>query len=309
MKSEKEEAKMDLVNLVLKRMLKKNQTFYDHEKRRDYKALREGELAQSSLGYKKPDDVKIEDKPLAGIPCEFLTKEANPKDKVIYYIHGGGFVQGCSATRRMLTIKLAEDMGYNVISVDYSLSPESWFPKGLEECLKVYQEILKTYKPESVAFLGESAGGNLVLALGLLAKDRKVPLPSCIVSFSPVTQSSNQTESFKNNAKKDYIVNYTIKQELIDAYLHGDESLLANPYVCPLYGDLKGLPPIFLNYSDSEVLADDTLLFNKKAQEAGVETVLTVGHNQIHTYPLIPMLKAAKPVFAKLKPFLDSKIK
>lgn len=80
--------------------------------------------------------------------------------------------------RRNFTGYVTKKLGFNVLSVDYCLTPENPFPKGIEDCLKVYKEVLKEYDSNKIVFFGESAGGSLVLALALMAKIRGAPITS-----------------------------------------------------------------------------------------------------------------------------------
>lgn len=123
-----------------------------------------------------------------------VSQTGNPKEKIIYYIHGGGFVGACTKERMPFVSTLVREFGYNVFSVDYRLAPEFMHPCAVYDCLDGYQWLFERYAPENILLLGESAGGTLVLALSLLLRDRGLPLPKAVYANSPAAQMAEYTE-------------------------------------------------------------------------------------------------------------------
>ncbi len=238
-----------------------------------------------------------------------LKKAENPKDKLIYYIHGGGFNGACTRDRMNFVSALVKDFGYNVFSIDYRLAPEFMFPCGLEDCFDGYKWLLESYKAKNILLVGESAGGNLVLALSLLLRDKALALPCAVYANSPVVQFSKITESYeKFSLKKDFIVVKGITENLCGVYF--EEKDKENPYVAPYFANLEGLPPIFLSASNCECLRDDSVLMAEKLKKAGNDCTLRLYDGLCHAFIMSPeMKKVVKLAYPHFKEFLNKYLK
>lgn len=219
-----------------------------------------------------------------------VSKAENPEEKIVYYIHGGGFVGACTKERMAFVSALARDFGCNVFSIDYRLAPEFMHPCALYDCFDGYEWLLQKYSPENILLLGESAGGTLVLTLSLLLRDRGLPLPKAVYSNSPVTQLADYAESFDRfSLKEDFIITKGIIENTEGLYFNNEEA--KDPYVSPLYADLKGLPPIFLTASECECLLDDSRIMYNKLLEAGNDTRLKTYPGLCHAFIISPQMK------------------
>jgi epsilon-lactone hydrolase len=197
-----------------------------------------------------------------------FTKEGNPSDKVVYYIHGGGFTGACTRERMRFVSTMVKRLGYNVFSIDYRLAPEFKQPSALNDCLDGYAHLLKSYQSQNIVYVGESAGGTLALTLAMLARDRGLPAPKAIYANSPATQLADITDSYRRfSLKKDFIVTSTIIPNLEGIYCEKKDA--KDPYVSPLYGNLKDLPPITITASQCECLLDDAVMMYGALKAAG----------------------------------------
>lgn len=156
---------MSLIHFIVYNIIKKGKKEFDKNNPPDYVLRREQEIQSRA-----PKNVKVEQIANDGVNGEYLSKGNNPEDKVLMYIHGGGFVGGSPAARRAFTGYTAKKLGYNVYSIDYRLAPEYAFPFGAEDCLKAYKMLVEKYGARNICLIGESAGGNLVLSVALQAK-------------------------------------------------------------------------------------------------------------------------------------------
>lgn len=219
-----------------------------------------------------------------------IAKKGNPEEKIVYYIHGGGFVGACTKERISFVSALANDFGCNVFSIDYRLAPEFMYPCALYDCLDGYEWLLKKYVPENILLLGESAGGTLALTLSLLLRDRGLPLPKAIYSNSPATQLAGYAESFDRfSLKEDFIITKGIIENTEGLYFNREDA--KNPYLSPLYADLKGLPPIFMTASECESLLDDSRMMYDKLLEAGNDARLKTYPDLCHAFIVSPQMK------------------
>lgn len=238
-----------------------------------------------------------------------VSKTGNQKEKIVYYIHGGGFVGACTKERMPFVSALVNDFGCNVFSIDYRLAPEFMYPCALYDCLDGYEWLLKEYAPENILFLGESAGGTLVLALSLLLRDRGLPLPKAVYANSPAAQMVEYTESYERfSLKEDFIVVKGILENTEGIYFHKEDA--KDPYVSPLYGDLKGLPPVFITASECECLLDDARMMADRLREAGSDARLKTYPGLCHAFIISPQMKpVVRLAYPDLREYINEQLK
>jgi epsilon-lactone hydrolase len=214
-------------------------------------------------------------------------KEGNPTDKIIYYIHGGGFTGACTKERMGFVGAMVKKLGFNVFSIDYRLAPEFKQPCALEDCLDGYRYLLSTYASKEIVYVGESAGGSLALSLALLVRDQGLASPKAIYANSPATQLVEITDSYRRfSLKKDFIVTASIIPNMAGVYYEGDEA--KNPYVSPLYANLHDLPPITLTASECECLLDDAIMMYGTLKVAGNDSHLFTYPGLDHAFIMLP---------------------
>ena len=176
-----------------------------------------------------------------GVDGEWISPANAPEDKAILYFHGGGFRIGSVASHRDLIAQIALASGCRVLAINYRLAPEHRFPAALDDALAAYGWMLdRGLKPGNVAFAGDSAGGNLVLAAMLALRERGLPLPVAAVLMSPWTDLAATGASYVSRAEADPIHQRPMILALAKNYL-GGQGDPCDPLVSPLYADLSGL--------------------------------------------------------------------
>ncbi|HZU85999.1 MAG TPA: alpha/beta hydrolase [Anaerolineaceae bacterium] len=230
------------------------------------------------------------------------------KDKVILYFHGGGYVIGSAHGHLPITAKFVLGSDTGALLFDYRLAPEHPFPAGLEDALSAYRYLLgQGIHPDRIVFMGDSAGGGLCLATLLAARDQGLPLPAAAVALSPWTDLKNTGESYETNAKVDTLT-WRESQVVFSKYYVGEQDP-GQPWISPLYGDLRGLPPLLIFVGGDELLRDDSTRFAEKAQQAGVEVTLRVGAGMFHCYPACaPAFPEATQALEEICGFIRAKI-
>ena len=230
-----------------------------------------------------------------GLSAEWLQPTAKAKvpmaeNAVIFYCHGGGYISGSCSDHRALVSKLVVYSGVRLILFEYRLAPEHPFPAALEDTLAAYRWLLTQINPNTrIIISGDSAGGGLCLATLLALKDlvsqgeTGLQLPVAGISISPNTDMklTGKPNHAKASVEPAGMAVYCSK------YYVGDNDP-CRPYISPLFGDLRGLPPLLIIAGDEEGGLDDSVRFADKAQAAGVDVKLIVGKGQIHCYPLLP---------------------
>jgi monoterpene epsilon-lactone hydrolase len=256
--------------------------------------LRE-EYAKAALrAGKMPAGIEVTPVSADGLTAEWITEGAHwvtagaPIDKVIFYTHGGGYVTGSCQDHRMHVAKFVQGSGVGAFLYDYRLAPEHPYPAAVEDSITAYRWLLgQGVSPERIVIVGESAGGGLCLALLLALRDSGLPLPAAGVALSPWTDLKCTGDSYRTNAQADIstLGSWTVWGK----YYAGDNDP-ALPWISPLYGDLRGLPPIMIQVGDAEILLDDAVRFAQKAEAAGVEVTLRVWPGMVHCFPLLAPL-------------------
>lgn len=283
---------MSLLHTIIFKVLMKNRTFYEPGKK-DYEAARRGEIATAAY-ERLPKGVTLRSEALGGVPAEWVEKDGNPTDRIVLYIHGGGFVTGCSEARRGFTGHVAGKLGFNLVSIDYRLAPEHPFPAGAEDCLAAYRALLDYFPSEKIVLLGESAGGNLVLSLLVQIKREGLPFPAASFAIAPTVQYDRELPSYRDNLPTDCIVT-NLTDEVCDVYLRSrDGAVLKDPVAAPYYGDYYGCTPVVLWASTTEVLYDDSVLMFDRLKAQGITTKLYLRRGMLHTWLIIPALPESK---------------
>lgn len=238
-----------------------------------------------------PPEVQITPATVGGIAAEWLRPIGAPQDKLILYVHGGGYVAGSCADHRGFVASFAKRLGYAALSYDYRLAPEHPYPAAVEDSLAVYRALLERYRPEDILVAGESAGGGLALALLFALKQARLPMPCAAVAISPwidltCASPGYRTRNARSVAPRD---SWTVFSH---HYAAGQDR--HDPLMSPLFGDPSGLPPLLINAGCDDELFDESEAFALKARDAGVAVSFRAGVGMIHCYPLLaPMFREA----------------
>lgn len=244
---------------------------------------------------------------IEGIKSEWLIPENAPSDKLILYVHGGGYVSGSCSDHRGFVSKFAKNTGITNLIYEYRLAPEHPFPAALDDSVKIYQWVLAAgYKPANILFAGESAGGGLLLALLLALKEQGIALPTAAVSISPWTDLTCSGDSYRT--KHSVSVAPMNSWNVFSKHYVGSNRA-NDPLISPLFGDLKGLPPLLINSGADDELFDDGEKFAQKAKAAGIDVTFRKGTGQVHCYPLLaPMFPEATEAMNEIVDFIQKNL-
>ncbi len=245
----------------------------------EQRAAMESDFTQLPLA----PDVRCEAVDAGGVPAEFVSTPESDEGRVIYYLHGGGYVIGSIITHRDIASRLARAAKARILLVDYRLAPENPFPAAVEDSVAGYRWLLSSgVKPGRVVIAGESAGGGLTAATLVALKEAGEPLPAAAVCVSPWADMECTGESMVTRADADPMVQRDTLLEMTRTYL-GDTDP-RSPLASPIYADLTGLPPLLIQVGTAEVLYDDAKRLAEKAESAGVEVVLEPWEDMIHMW-------------------------
>jgi epsilon-lactone hydrolase len=233
------------------------------------------------------EGVMRRDTDLAGVPTISVEPAVGRPDRTVIYFHGGGYVSG-SPPERYLPLAAAVALAANatVHAVDYRLAPESPFPAAYDDCVSAYTCLVGDggVDPDSLSVLGDSAGGNLALAVAVAARDRRLPLPACVAVISPFADLTFSGPSIEQRRDLDPYVTRALLESMAADYL--GESDPADPRCSAVFADLSGLPRLLIQVGDKEILYDDATRIRDRALTAGVDVTFESWEHGIHVWPV-----------------------
>jgi acetyl esterase/lipase len=239
-------------------------------------------------------DVAIEKTAANGVGAEWTATPGAARDAALLYFHGGGYVIGSLDSHRHLVAEAGRAAGIVSLALDYRLAPEAPFPAAVDDALAGYRFLLgRGIRPLRVALAGDSAGGGLVVAAMLAIRDAGLPQPACGWCISPWVDMEGIGETMTSLGAVDPIVEKSRLVELARLYLNGADP--RSPLAAPIYADLAGLAPLFIQVGAAETLLDDALRLAKAAGAADVRVDLEIWPEMIHVWHLFyPALAAGR---------------
>jgi monoterpene epsilon-lactone hydrolase len=231
----------------------------------------------------EPGDVDYREVDAAGVSAMWIDPHDAARDKVIVALHGGGFAGGSFNTHRKLYGHLAKAAGTRSLLVHYRLTPEHAYPAQLEDAVTAYRWVVE--QGLTTVLAGDSSGGGLCVTATLRIGELGLPAPAALLLISPWVDMELTGTSYESNAGTDLVFTRSMVQSLADLYLSGGASA-KDPLTNPLYADLAGLPPTFVQVGRDEALLEDSRMLAERAREAGVLVRLDEFPGQLHTFQM-----------------------
>ena len=258
-------------------------------------------------------NVRVEPGTMAGVKIYTVTPEKiRPEnaDRTLVQIHGGCYVLNPAEAALPEAMLIAAIGGYRVIAVDYRMPPEAYFPAALDDSMAVYKAIIAKTDPKRVGLIGTSAGGALVLEMGLRAKQLGLPMPGAIASGTPMSDSTKTGDTFYTNAMLDNVLVST--EGFCDAaaafYANGHD--LKDPLISPVYGDMAGFPPTILTSGTRDLLLSNTVRVHRKLRNLGIDSFLQVYEGQSHAqYGRDDRIPETREAFGEIAEFFGKHLK
>lgn len=247
--------------------------------------LRRALELQARLFFHGPRGTKSVTGSYGSLPCLELTPRSTEPDRVLFYIHGGGFVFGSPSTHSAMAASLAQRIGARAVMPKYRLAPEAPFPAAPDDVRAAWDGLIASgVKPANVVIGGDSAGG--ALAFGLVAQlcAQGAEKPGAVFGLSPLSDLTFSGESFSTNAQADVVLPAERAAEMTELFLRGQSG--ETPCVSPLFGDFVGAPPAWITVGDTEILLDDARRLAARITAQGGLAELVVVHDLPHVWPL-----------------------
>lgn len=229
------------------------------------------------------------------------TKVENPSN-VIFYIHGAGWVFGSFRTHEKLVRELAARTGCVIVFPEYSRSPEARYPVAIEQCYYVLcrmPELLRRMEirinPATVTVAGDSVGGNMAIAMTLMAKERRGPYIQKQLLYYPVTNACFCTESYLKFAEGYYLYRegmiwfwnqYTVSES--------DRNRITASPLRAETEQLRNLPEAMILNGEADVLRDEGEEYARKLRDACVPVTAMRFQGIIHDFVMLNALDQTK---------------
>ncbi len=259
-------------------------------------------------GKAAPKSVSVEAVNAGGVNAEWIEAEGaqNQQEKVILYLHGGGYVFGGLDSHREIAWRLAVETGQRVLLLDYRLAPEHRFPAPVDDAFAAYGWLLEQgCSAKQLTVAGDSAGGGLAVALALKLKDERVDLPGALVLMSPWVDLTLSGNTIDANDATDVMLSRGALQRFTDLYIGEQDA--AHPYASPVLGDLSGLPRTYVVVCSGEVLRSDSDRLVERMRVAGTDVTLKVWPDMMHVFPIAArMIPEGKAAIKDMATFLGS---
>ena len=261
-------------------------------------------------GIRERLHVKVEATTIDGVKAYIVTPDEIPpenRNRLLVHVHGGCYLLSPGEAATTEAVFMAGFGHFKVISVDYRMPPDAYFPAALDDAMTVWKAAVKMADPRNMAIFGTSAGGALTLEMVLRAKQEGLPLPAAIAPGTPMSDVTKVGDSFNTNAMLDNVL--VSPDGFCDAaakfYAHGHD--LADPLLSPVYGDYAGFPPAILTTGTRDLLLSNTVRVHRKLRQAGVEAALQVYEGQSHAeYVRDDTAPETREAFGEIARFFDA---
>ena len=265
-----------------------------------------------------PGDVRIEPVETDELRGEWVVHSRAEPGRRLLYVHGGAFFAGSPRSHRPLTVAMSRRARAAVFAVDYRLLPEHRRLDGILDCQAAYRYVLE-HGPEGPTPLdrlfvaGDSAGGNLTLVLSAWARDHGLRAPDGVVAFSPSTDVTLSSPTFRDNLDSDVMLGplFRFLQRiprwilLLVGWLTTRISP-RHPILSPLFGALHDLPPTLVQASEVEIVLGDAARYVNKARSEGSPVTLQTWPGQVHVWQHVSFRPETDEALDEVERFLEN---
>jgi epsilon-lactone hydrolase len=235
----------------------------------------------------EPGGVDYIEADAGGVPAMWAVPKGCAQDRVLLCSHGGGYVTGSMYTHRKVYGHFAKAIGCRALIVHYGRAPENVHPGPVNDMATAYGWLLdQRIEPKHIALTGDSAGGGLAITTMLRVREQGLPLPAASMPLSPWLDMNGEGETFETNKGKDVLVAREIIQGMAATFL-GEKGNRQDKLANPLYADLRGLPPVYIQVGGYEALLSDSQNLAEALRKADGEVKLDVFPEMQHVFQFL----------------------
>jgi acetyl esterase len=238
----------------------------------------------------RPDNIEATDFNANGVPVRIFKPKSQSLKPCIIYSHGGGWVLGGPETHDDICAEMAAGADCVVVLTDYRLAPEHKHPAQLEDTLKVWRWMREQgpshgIAPDHIIAAGDSAGGQMSVALALTLRDLGLPQVQAMALLYPVLGANMETASYIRNAQAPCLTRDDMRYYLTSFLGPEDSPNWHDEKAVPLLAQsLEGLPATYITVAGHDPLHDDGVMFHEKLLAAGVASELRREPALAHSY-------------------------
>jgi acetyl esterase len=238
----------------------------------------------------RPDTIEVTDLIANGVPVRIFKPVSTALKPGVIYSHGGGWVLGSPETHDDICAEMAAAADCVVALTDYRLAPEHPHPAQLEDTLKVWRWMREQgtrhgINPDHIIAAGDSAGGQLSVALALTLCNLGLPQVQAMLLLYPVLGANTETASYIQNANAPCLTREEMRF-FLTSFLgpEGSPAWSDEKAVPLLAATVEGLPPAFITVAGHDPLHDDGVMFHDRLLAAGVASTLRREPRLAHSY-------------------------
>lgn len=229
--------------------------------------------------------VCVETDKINGLDAEWLTPKDRVDGKLLLYLHGGGYIVGGCDMHRQMVSHIARAGRIRALLPEYRLAPEHKFPAAVDDAVAIYRTLVGMgIRAEDIIFAGDSAGGGLAVAALLALRDAGDNLPAAAVLLSPFLDVTGSGDSMRTRADQDPWFRAEDLPIVANHYCEPHQQRF--PLVSPVFADVEGLPPVFIQVGDDEILLSDSERLADQCIAAGIDVELQVWPEMWHVFQM-----------------------
>lgn len=273
----------------------------------DHPSMAEGRAYEDAVLFGSAATPQVTIEPIsAPVKGHWFTPKAGVGALTLLYLHGGGYAYYSKAHENLIALA-ALSLPARTFALDYRLIPEHPFPAQLEDAVAAYRWLLDSgIAPRQLIVMGDSAGGNLTLALLLKLRDLGWPLPAGAVALCPWTDVGNTISPVAAMAQSDPFDWPQSRMVLRWAGWLCREADVCDPLVSPIYADWRGLPPVYVQAGRLEILADQIIRCVERAQAQGADVTFDCWDTMNHDFQAFgDLLPESIEAWEKIKRFVE----
>lgn len=249
-------------------------------------AARRQRIEEVGAAWAPADDIWCETVDLGGVKGEWSLAPGSDPTRVLVYFHGGGYCSGSLLSHRRLVTEAGRAAGMRTLAVEYRLAPEHPFPAAHDDAMAAWRFLrAQGIAAGNIAVGGDSAGGNLTIAVVNRLRAMGEEQPACVWLLSPWTDLTMSGATLASKDAVDPIIHKPYLEELAAAYVPASRDR-CDPLISPLFSDLRGFPPTLVQVGSAETLLDDAVRFVAAAGAHDVDVTLEIWPHMIHAWPM-----------------------
>lgn len=237
---------------------------------------------------------------------EWVGGQAEPGARVIYYIHGSGYISCSPWTHRGLVSELSRRLCRPAYAVRYRRAPKYRFPAAHDDILNGYLWLIdQGHTARDIIVMGDSAGGHLALGLCGQLRELGVDQPAALIGFSSVVDPTWQLATAHNAHVWDQFISANTGRRITQTYFVDTD--FSDPRLDVLATVGPDLPPMLLQAGGSEVLASDSQHFAAALRATGGRCELELWPGMFHVFQMgYPRLSEARSALDSVERFVEN---